>query len=487
MISNELKNAREYEGKNIPLVPMAQRPKFHVTGGIGWINDPNGFSLYKGEYHLFYQYHPFSTNWGPMHWGHVKTKDFIKWDRLPIALAPDKSYDRFGCFSGSGLELSDGKHLLIYTSVFEEKNGNDKIETYQQQSIAVGDGTNYDKFESNPVIRTSQIPKGNSLFDFRDPKIYEKDGIFYVIVGSLGADNIGEIVRYKSKDLKDFEFDSVIYKSNGQYGKMWECPDYFELDGKNVLMASPQEMANDGLEFPKGNGTIFVIGKEENGVLIKENLHTCDYGIDFYAPQTLLSKDGRRIMIAWMQAWETSGYAHEGKQIYGAMTLPRELTLKNNKIYSWPVHEFDKYHKDKISADNIVISKDPVQIDGVSGRVFDMFINLKSDFESFKINLACNDSHQTSIIVQKDKNTITLDRHCCGIDDNVISEKSFRIAEFEELSLRIIMDENSIELFVNGGEKTATMLTYTELEAEGISFEAKSKAIANIDFYTLNI
>ena len=101
MISKELQKAREFEAHYGPFIPDDQRPAFHVTPTIGWMNDPNGFSFYKGEYHLFYQYHPYSNEWGPMHWGHVKSKDLIRWERLPAALAPDQEYDQNGCFSVS--------------------------------------------------------------------------------------------------------------------------------------------------------------------------------------------------------------------------------------------------------------------------------------------------------------------------------------------------------------------------------------------------
>lgn len=110
MTSKKLQRARDFEKKYSPYV-VPELPKFHVTGAIGWINDPNGFAPYKGEYHLFYQYHPYDTKWGPMHWGHVKTKDFVSWERLPIALAPDMDYDKDGCFSGGAVEMPDGRHL----------------------------------------------------------------------------------------------------------------------------------------------------------------------------------------------------------------------------------------------------------------------------------------------------------------------------------------------------------------------------------------
>lgn len=109
--------ADEYIEKN--RVDRADKPEFHLTTPVGWLNDPNGFSIYKGKVHLFYQFHPYRTEWGPMHWGHSTSDDFIRWEELPTALAPDSDYDAFGCFSGTAIE-NDGKHVLFYTGVVEE-------------------------------------------------------------------------------------------------------------------------------------------------------------------------------------------------------------------------------------------------------------------------------------------------------------------------------------------------------------------------------
>ena len=172
MTSKMLQKARDFEKKYLPYT-QSEQPRFHVTGGIGWINDPNGFAPYKGEYHLFFQYHPYDTKWGPMHWGHVKTRDFIHWERLPAALAPDTEYDRNGCFSGGAVELPDGRHLLMYTGVRCARRRNGKIDEYQTQCLAIGDGVDYEKLPCNPVIDASQLPEGGSVHDFRDPKIWQ--------------------------------------------------------------------------------------------------------------------------------------------------------------------------------------------------------------------------------------------------------------------------------------------------------------------------
>ena len=177
MASETLQKARDFELQYGSFIPAEQRPAFHATPTIGWMNDPNGFSLYQGEYHLFYLYHPYSNEWGPMHWGHLKTKDFIRWERLPAAMAPDQSYDASGCFSGSAIELPDGRQLLLYTGVQRSHNEEGFIQDIQAQCVAIGDGVDYEKYGENPVLGAADLPEGGSSIDFRDPKIWqEADG-----------------------------------------------------------------------------------------------------------------------------------------------------------------------------------------------------------------------------------------------------------------------------------------------------------------------
>ena len=145
MVNQSLLFARAYEKEAGGKIPPSSRPAFHLTPWTGWMNDPNGFSYYHGQYHLFYQYHPYDTKWGAMHWGHAVSHDLLHWTYLPAALAPDQPYDSFGCFSGSAMEISDGRQLLLYTGV--RKEGGDKGKDYQTQCVAVGDGLNYKKFE----------------------------------------------------------------------------------------------------------------------------------------------------------------------------------------------------------------------------------------------------------------------------------------------------------------------------------------------------
>ncbi|MBQ9618772.1 MAG: glycoside hydrolase family 32 protein, partial [Oscillibacter sp.] len=139
-MSQALRDARRYEEAREALIPREARPAFHLSARVGWLNDPNGFSWYKGQYHLFYQYHPYDSHWGPMHWGHAVSLDLLHWNYLPAAMAPDRPFDRDGCFSGTALSLPDGRHLLMYTGNAKEFTETGEVREVQTQNLAFGDG-----------------------------------------------------------------------------------------------------------------------------------------------------------------------------------------------------------------------------------------------------------------------------------------------------------------------------------------------------------
>ena len=491
MISKMLQRAREFEKKYLPYT-SAEQPRFHVTGGIGWINDPNGFAPYKGEYHLFFQYYPYDTKWGPMHWGHVKTSDFVRWERLPAALAPDTDYDRNGCFSGSSVELPDGRQLLMYTGVRNVRRRNGKIDSFQTQCIAIGDGVDYDKYEANPVIDASTLPEGASVHDFRDPKIWREDGKFYAVIGNRPEDGSGSILLYESEDAIHWQFVSVLAACHNQYGRMWECPDFFPLDGKHVLLVSPQEMAAIGLEFHPGNANVALIGKfdRKTNHLLREYVQAIDYGLDFYAPQTLLTEDGRRVMIAWMQNWETSTCKVEELRFFGQMSLPRELSVRNGRLCQNPVRELEQYRGVLIDYHNVLINGE-TSLRGISGRYLDMTVTLRPGNESsmykwFRLYVAKDGEHFTFIRFRPETGTIKVDRTHSGFPHDIVNIREFPVnVKNGTLKLRVIMDRYSLELFVNDGEQAASFVLYTPIDAGSISFSSDGSVLVDVDKYEL--
>ena len=491
MSSSLLKEVRDFEQKYLPY-SYANQPKFHVTGGIGWINDPNGFAPYKGEYHLFFQYYPYDVKWGPMHWGHTKTSDFITWERLPAVLAPDMEYDSGGCFSGSAVEMPDGRHLIIYTAVRNTRNESGRIESYQTQCLAIGDGVDYEKYEGNPVIGADMVPEGGSLKDFRDPKIWRDGDKYYVIVANEAADKSGQILLYESDDAFNWKFVSVLASCHNQYGKMWECPDFFALDGVHVLLVSPIEMSAIGMEFHPGYSNVCMIGTFNRKAkhLMREAVHAIDYGLDFYAPQTLKAADGRRIMIAWMQNWETSTCKLPDLGFIGQMTIPRELSVKNERLYQNPVRELENYRGIKVEYKNILV-RGEMGLSGISGRYVDMTVsvrpvNANSIYKWFRIYVAKDGENYTLIRFRPDVGTVKVDRTHSGFPHDIVNVREFPVnAVNGVIKFRIILDRYSLELFVNDGEQAASFVLYTPVEARAISFAAEGNLIADIVKYEL--
>ncbi|MBR0210978.1 MAG: glycoside hydrolase family 32 protein [Oscillospiraceae bacterium] len=493
MTSKALQRVRDFEKKYLPYV-QAEQPKFHLTGGIGWINDPNGFAPYKGEYHLFFQYYPYDTKWGPMHWGHVKTRDFLRWERLPAAMAPDTEYDRDGCFSGSAVETPDGKHLLMYTGVRNVRRRNGMIEAFQTQCIAIGDGVNYEKVSGNPVIQGDLLPEGGSTQDFRDPKIWREGELYYAVIGNRCADTSGNILLYRSPDAMHWEFVSVVSACHNQYGSMWECPDLFRLDEKDVLLVSPQEMTAIGLEFHPGNANVCLIGQmnPDTHHLMRENVQAIDYGLDFYAPQTLLTEDGRRVMIGWMQNWETSSCKLSSLRFMGQMTLPRELSIRSGRLCQNPVRELERYRGIKIDYHYVLINGE-TSLRGINGRYLDMTVTIRpgneaSMFKWFRLYVARDGEHFTLIRFRPDTSTIKVDRTHSGFPHDIVNVREFPVwMKNGVLKMRVIMDRYSLELFVNDGEQAASFVLYTPLEANAISFSSDGSVLMDVEKYELEM
>ena len=491
-VSTQLTKVRRMEKKQIHDIPKDERPAYHMSSPTGWINDPNGFSIFQGQYHLFFQYHPFSKKWGPMHWGHCTSKDLIKWEYLPCALAPDESYDEGGCYSGSAIE-ANGKHVLIYTGVMD-RYLDDGFHYYRQvQCIAKGDGTDYKKGEANPVITGESTPEGSSLEDFRDPKVWKEDDGYYLVVGSRAQDGSGQILMYYSEDLNQWKYVTILDQSKNKYGKMWECPDFFPLGDKHILLVSPQDMRTEALEFHNGNNSIFIYGQydKETHKFKREKITSADYGLDFYAPQTLLTQDGRRILIGWMQSWDAN-ITPTTFQWSGMMTIPRELTLEQGRIYQRPVRELENYHTNLVQYDNVSITGSTT-LENIQGRILDLLVEITGfEFDHFRIQLAKNDKYETFVQYSRKKGCLTIDRTHSGIDRDVVCRRKMELAPMQEendkkvLKLRILLDKYSVEIFANDGEKVMSSLFYTPLEADNIVFDSDGTAQINIKKYSFD-
>ena len=198
---------------------------------------------------------------------------------------------------------------------------------------------------------------------------------------------------------------------------MWECPDFFRLDENDVLFVSPQEMSAIGLEFHPGNANVCLLGQYNNHThhLNRQRVQAIDYGLDFYAPQTLLTSDGRRVMIAWMQNWETSSCVQKEMRFFGQMTLPRELSVRKGRLCQVPVREIEQYRGIKIDYQNVLINGE-TSLRGIQGRCMDMTVTVRPGndhnmYKWFRLYVARDGVHYTLIRFKPETGTIKVDRY----------------------------------------------------------------------------
>lgn len=489
MIQSKKEEATRFQEVN--RVDKEARPVYHVTPPTGWMNDPNGFSIYKDKIHLFYQYHPYKDIWGPMHWGHCTSADFISWDDLPVALAPDEDYDASGCFSGSAIDVN-GEQILIYTGAAKRAPGTSTKLAIQQQCLAAGDGTDYVKSEHNPVIPTDMLPAGYHANHFRDPKVWEYDKAYWVVTVAMDENEHGHVLMYTSDDLMTWHYVSDVLASDGKYGGMWECPDLFKLDGQDVLIVSCMHMKDSGPGYHDGYGVISCIGRMdwESGKLLDPVYRPLDQGGDFYAPQTIEMADGRRIMIAWMQAWENFIKPVDQKW-HGMMTFPRELRLRDGKLVQAPVRELERAWVNPLQIKDVVIAGGTaVEVPGLAGRALDMTVEVtKADCKTLTIGFAESEETGVTFVWSPEKKTIVCERKLWGVQHHVTdtyANQEIVLPDGDAPKLRFLVDTASVELFINDGEETFSITYYAPMDQRSIRFKTDGSATLSIQKYDID-
>lgn len=474
--------ADSYIAANLSNVQQAWRHTYHAMPPIGWMNDPNGFHYAFGKYHLFYQFYPYGASWDSMHWGHYTTQDFIHWRLEPTALAPDGKCDSDGCFSGTSI-VKDNKLYLMYTSVLADM---------QTQSLAVSsDGVKFEKL--GEVIPSSGLPQGALRTEFRDPKVFLRDGVYYALMGSRTANGEGQILLYRSNDLMKWEFVNVVRRDRLTTRGIYECPDFFELGGKDVMFASPQGYETKGWRYENWQSAIYMVGKldVEKGTFEQEYEDEIDGGFDFYAPQTLKTPDGRMIMIAWMQMWSRRmPTAQHGWA--GSMTLPRELSLKNGKLYQRPVRELKDYRWNEVKYSGVALTGKTV-LSGIHGKKVELRVTFDlGQAARVGVEVFGNAGKSAKIYYDRAADLVVFDRSGMGVEiSHDANEKDAAVRSVRvdtagnRLEMLLLLDVISCEVFLNDGERVMTGNVYSD--GAEISFFAEGGAAGIIDLEKYDI
>ena len=443
-MSEMLEKARKYEMEESMKITQDNRPVYHFSNPVGWMNDPNGFSEYKGEHHLFFQYYPYATHWDSMHWGHAKSVDFIKWEYLPVALAPDQDYDNFGVFSGSAIEDGE-KQLLIYTGVEEKAAPNGEKCIRQNQCVAIGYGVDYEKIENNPAVTADMLPEGSSLEDFRDPKVWKKNGRWWMVVGAQTKELKGNVALFVSDDLKKWQWKGNMLDSSMDWGYMCECPDLADMGERQFLIVSRQK--EDGckgmvfagiMDYEQGRFHI----SEDTGVLLDE-------GFDFYAPQTFTDESGRRLLMGWIGAGEIEYQMSQPTVKEGwlhVLTIPREVYVKNDRLYQKPAEELKHLRKNEES----ICGTGEIAIDRHSKCMEILAEGLENQTITFDFGKVIK------FLYKKESGNLLVFRKKWNGEG--YDEKEIHLDKLEDF--RIYLDQSTAEIFLNQGEKVLTMKSY---------------------------
>ncbi|MBR6873777.1 MAG: glycoside hydrolase family 32 protein [Ruminococcus sp.] len=422
------------------------RQSLHLEPLKGWLNDPNGLCFFKGEYHVYFQYAPDRADGGGRKcWGHFKSPDLRKWQFTGTVLFPDTPDDRNGVYSGCGL-VKGGKLYLFYTGNVMEEGDHDYTTSGRGANvILVTTEDGHTMSEKKTLLRSSDYPDYCSCH-VRDPKVWEEDGRYHMVLGARTLDDKGCVLFYASDDLENWEFEEEV-RTPG-LGYMWECPDVFTLGTHKFLSISPQGAAAEKYRFQNvySSGCLDL----DTGVYTE-----WDNGFDFYAPQSFEAPDGRRLFIGWMGIGDIP-YSNPtvGLGWQHCLTLPCELTVREDgKILRSPARELTELRREQQTV--------------TDGRSFDTQLpfELTGDTEKeFSVVLA---NVFTLVYSGGEVRLRFLGNAGCG--------RTVRYARLPECrDIRIIADKTSAEIFLNCGETVLSTRMYpadtqVRLITEGIT------------------
>lgn len=449
LLEENISKAQEYIARKRPLMKSAKmRQRYHFMAEEGWLNDPNGLVCFRGKYHMFYQYNPYDAFWGAMYWGHAVSEDLVHWEYLPVALAPSEPYDshRFGgCFSGSAIVHED-RLYLVYTGTANHGNG-----FVQTQCLAYSDdGITFTKDEGNPVLTA---PDGYDPANFRDPKVWRHGDLFYLVCGAK-KDNLARALIFSSKNLREWTFLNVLAESRGEFGSMWECPDFFPLGNKYVLIFSPI-----GVRERK---TVYLVGdmNYDTGKFFYTTMGEIDWGFDYYAPQSFLDDKGRRLIVGWANAWDWMPWWKDWGPTYeegwcGSFGIPREVKLcSDNTLQFVPVGELNLLRGDKTCESGFFLSTDdgPHAISAGDGVSFELRLTIdlkRTTAKHFHLLLRASGQKKTVVRFDLEKAALSVDRNDADGWSRGVSRSPLRLCGGEPLDICVYSDQSSVEVFTD--------------------------------------
>lgn len=432
------------------------RQAIHLEPPKGWLNDPNGLCFFGGFYHVYFQYAPDSAKGsGKKCWGHYRSKDFIEWEFTGTVIFPDIPEDKDGVYSGSAVVCDDTLHIF-YTGNVKQPGNYDYITSGREAYVIhvhTKDGIN---MSTKRVVLKNEDYPGFCSCHVRDPKVWSENGKWNMVLGARTLDDKGCVLFYQSVDLENWKY--VRSDSIENFGYMWECPDCFEIKGNRYLSVSPQGLNHTDTD----NQNIYSSGYFMYDEKLKRFIEW-DKGFDFYAPQTFVTPDGRRILIGWMGIGDIPYYNPTAELGYQhCLTLPREIVRKKDGVLLQnPINEI------------CTLRKSPIFVTDNSSVYTELPFDIISTVDSeFTINIG------NVAELSWDKKIFTLN----FTDNKASCGRTIRRAKIDECSsIRIIADKSSLEIYLDGGRVVLSTRMYPSHD----KVEINTKGIAPV-IYPLN-
>lgn len=428
-------------------------PKHHLYPKTGLMNDPNGLSYFNGEYHVFYQWYPFGASHGMKHWGHAASSDLVDFSDQGYGLIPDQEYEKNGAYSGNAIE-HEGQLYLFYTANYKTDTGKKA-----KQALAIMDQKgNIVKHHKNPII--DGAPEGFSQ-ELRDPFVFKRHDHFYMLLGGgsftdgvgTGFGDVGELLLYQSDNLLDWAYLGPIEVAIPR-GYMLECPSMVRIGEKDVLFLSPMGYEREEHRYHNRFASIYLVGNLDlsKRVFHIDEMDELDAGFDYYAPQSFLGEKQEPLTMGWFGCGEQV-YPIDDEGWKHGLTMPQKMTLKENRLYRYPVQSLLKrYKKDKITMGK--------RID-VSDRTF--LLETRLD-ESTLLRFGREEDYW-SLCYNQTLGQITIDRSSLKQPiDREQGEQRHLLLKDKTLSpvLSLFVDNSFVELYVNQGEQVMSFRVFLE-------------------------
>ena len=467
-----------------------QRPAYHLMTAANWINDPNGPVYHAGWWHMFFQHNPAIADFGPMSWGHARSRDLAHWEHCPIAIMPTPgSYDGAGCWSGS-VVIHDGVPTMLYSAVADMSlySADEQLPPSDRQRIPQGYydeflleidqetqclATSGDELQSwrkhpaNPVI--GPIPPGLDLIGFRDPFLWrEADGAWYMLLGSGIKGRGGAALLYRSADLVEWAYLNPLYIGEpAESGINWECPNFLDLGARHMLVVSPH------------GRPIYWLGEYAGQRFQPAGpAQRLDWGDAFYAPNSLLDPAGRWLMWGWLrEARPRDQYAAAGWA--SCLTLPRVIRLDaRSRLHVEPAPELRKLRVATLFDGDIALKPErPHALGDARGAQLEIACRLtRRDCDSVSLQARRSPDGQQFAEVAYDFGTgrLSLFRESSTETAEISTQPchcDLSLNEGETLDLRIFLDNSVIEIFANG-RSMASRIYPSRADATGLSMSS---------------